>query len=100
MGLSCALLLVIGRYRLVEAVSTLLVAAFTIATMVAVIALLLSWGKPWHACIVAALLLAQLAAMVRLSRDPKRHAPWYNATGVMLYVLGMLASAFALGGLA
>ena len=38
-GLSCALLLVIGRYRLVEAVSTLLVAAFTITTMVAVIAL-------------------------------------------------------------
>jgi manganese transport protein len=38
-GLSCALLLVIGRYRFVEAVSTLLVAAFTITTMVAVIAL-------------------------------------------------------------
>jgi Mn2+/Fe2+ NRAMP family transporter len=38
-GLSCALLLVSGRYRLVEAVSTLLVAAFTITTMVAVIAL-------------------------------------------------------------
>ena len=64
-----------------------------------VIALLLSWGKPAHAAIVGALLLAQLAAMVRLSRDPKRFAPWYNATGVMLYVLGMLAAAFALGGL-
>ena len=38
-GLSCAILLVVGRYRLVEAVSTLLVAAFTITTMVAVIAL-------------------------------------------------------------
>jgi manganese transport protein len=38
-GLSCALLLVIGRYRFVEAVSTLLVAAFTLTTMVAVIAL-------------------------------------------------------------
>ena len=38
-GLSCALLLVIGRYRFVEAVSTVLVAAFTITTMVAVIAL-------------------------------------------------------------
>jgi hypothetical protein len=24
-------------------------------------------------------------------------APWYNATGVSLYVLGMLVSAFALG---
>jgi manganese transport protein len=38
-GLSCALLLLVGRYRFVEAVSTLLVAAFTISTMVAVIAL-------------------------------------------------------------
>jgi manganese transport protein len=38
-GLSCAVLLVIGHYRFVEAVSTLLVAAFTLTTMVAVIAL-------------------------------------------------------------
>jgi Mn2+/Fe2+ NRAMP family transporter len=38
-GSSCALLLVVGRYRLVEAVSTLLVAAFTIATLSAVVAL-------------------------------------------------------------
>ena len=35
------------------------------------------------------------AAMRRLLRDPRRFAPWYNATGVTLYVLGMLASAFA-----
>jgi manganese transport protein len=38
-GSSCALLLVIGRYRVVEAVSTLLVAAFTVTTMVAVVEL-------------------------------------------------------------
>jgi manganese transport protein len=38
-GGSCALLLVIGRYRFVEAVSTLLVAAFTVTTVVAVAAL-------------------------------------------------------------
>jgi len=38
-GLSCAVLLVIGRYRFIEAVSTLLVAAFTVTTMVAVVAL-------------------------------------------------------------
>jgi chlorophyll synthase len=34
--------------------------------------------------------------MVRLLKDPRKLAPWYNATGVSLYVLGMLASAFAL----
>lgn len=38
-GLSCAILLVIGHYRLVEWVSTALVAAFTLTTLVAVIAL-------------------------------------------------------------
>jgi Mn2+/Fe2+ NRAMP family transporter len=38
-GLSCAVLLLVGHYRLVERVSTALVAAFTVTTMVAVVAL-------------------------------------------------------------
>ncbi len=38
--------------------------------------------------------------MPRLLRDPRANTPWYNATGTTLYVLGMLASAFALGGVA
>jgi len=42
------------------------------------------------------LLAAQLALQTRLLSDPRRHAAWYNATGITLYVLGMLASAFAL----
>jgi chlorophyll/bacteriochlorophyll a synthase len=37
--------------------------------------------------------------MRRLMRDPKGLAPWYNGTGVMLYVLGMLVTAFGLGSL-
>jgi chlorophyll synthase len=60
-----------------------------------VIALLMAWDRPYHAAVVALLLLAQAAAMVRLLRDPRGLAPWYNGTGVTLYVLGMLASAFA-----
>ena len=60
-----------------------------------VIALLFAWGQGLHATIVGLLVLAQAAAMVRLLRDPRRFAPWYNATGVMLYVIGMLTSAFA-----
>jgi chlorophyll synthase len=64
---------------------------------VAVIGLLLLWGLPVHAAIVALSLGLQLLAMRRLLTDPKRFAPWYNGTGVMLYVLGMLAAAFALG---
>jgi chlorophyll synthase len=35
-----------------------------------------------------------------LLRDPKAKAPWYNGTGVVLYVSGMMVAAFALRGLA
>ncbi len=62
-----------------------------------VVALLFNWGHALSAGIVAALLLVQLALMVRLLSDPKRHAPWYNATGTTAYVFGMLAAAFGLG---
>lgn len=55
----------------------------------------LAWGEPYYALGVAVLLVAQLALMPRLLRDPKAHAPWYNATGTSLYVLGMLTAAFA-----
>jgi chlorophyll synthase len=64
---------------------------------VVVVALLLYWGLPVHGAIVAASLVLQLLAMRRLMTDPKKLAPWYNGTGVTLYVLGMLATAFALG---
>jgi len=64
-----------------------------------VVALLFVFGKPWHALAVAAVLLAQIAAMRVLFRDPKGKAPWYNGTGVVLYVSGMMVTAFALRGL-
>jgi chlorophyll synthase len=63
---------------------------------VVAIVLLLAWGFPVHAIIVVALLAAQLACMTRLLRDPLRFAAWYNATGTTLFVLGMLACAFAI----
>ena len=65
---------------------------------VAVIALLVAWGMVLPAGIVTVLLLAQFAAMPKLLRDPAANAPWYGATGITLYVLGMLASALGLGG--
>lgn len=61
-----------------------------------VIALLLIWGAPWHALAITVLVMAQMAAMRRLFRDPKRYAPWYNGTGVVFYVSGMMIAAFAL----
>ena len=65
-----------------------------------VIPLLVLWGKPLHALGVLAVLILQIAAMRVLFRDPKGKAPWYNGTGVVLYVTGMMISAFALRGLA
>jgi chlorophyll synthase len=61
-----------------------------------VIAMLLVWGRPVHAAIVAVFLVAQLVLMRTLLASPRERAPWYNGTGVTLYVLGMLVSAFAL----
>lgn len=65
---------------------------------VVVIALLLVWGYALSAAIVAGVLVAQIAAMPKLLRDPAKYAPWYNGVGVTLYVLGMLAAALGLGG--
>jgi len=62
---------------------------------VAVIGLLFWWQRPVEAAIVGGMLLAQLFLMRKLLTDPLRLAPWYNATGVTLYVLGMLVSAIA-----
>ena len=70
------------------------------APQVVVIALLYGWGHTLAAGIVALLLVGQFVLMRRLLRDPLTHTPWYNATGTTLYVLGMLASAFGLGGVA
>jgi chlorophyll synthase len=64
-----------------------------------VVALLIGWDKPWHGGIVAIMLIAQLFLMRRLLTDPRKHAPWYNATGTTLFVLGMMVSAFAVSGL-
>jgi len=80
-----------------------LACAVMAAPQVVVILLLMSWGKPIHASTIAALLAAQSALMLRLIAAPRERAAWYNATGTSLYVLGMMAAAFALrslGGLA
>ncbi len=63
-----------------------------------VIALLVNWSMMISAIAVGILLALQVACMPRMLRDPARFAPWYNATGVTLYVLGMLAAALGLGG--
>ncbi len=60
-----------------------------------IITLLVIWGRPVFAAVIGLSLLAQFAAMRVMLRDPEGKAPWYNATGVSLYVSGMMVAAFA-----
>lgn len=72
-------------------------ACWVMAVPQAVVAgLLLVWDRPAYALLVAALLGAQILLMRRLLSNPRKFAPWYNGTGIVLYVSGMLAAAFAL----
>ena len=70
-----------------------------ILPQVAVIGCLAAWDRPVHALVIAGLLAGQGLAMRRMLGDPRGLAPWYNGTGVTLYVSGMMVAAFALRGL-
>ncbi len=74
-----------------------LLACYTMALPQLVVALLLShWGATASAVLVIVSIAAQFLLMQRLLSNPAKFAPFYNATGTSLYVLGMLASAFGL----
>jgi len=64
----------------------------------AVIAILYTQNLVLSGAIIGVFTAAQIGLMVRLVSDPAKFAPWYNATGVSLYVFGMLAAALGLGG--
>ncbi len=78
--------------------AALMACAVMALPQVAVVTLLFSEGYRFPATVVALFLIVQLGLMTRLLRDPCKFAPWYNATGVSLYVFGMLAAALGLGG--
>ncbi|MEY2909139.1 MAG: hypothetical protein RLZZ602_1662, partial [Pseudomonadota bacterium] len=69
-----------------------------LAPQIIIVALLSYWEAWVQLALVALLMAAQLAAMVRLLRDPRQYAPWYNGTGVTAYVAGMMATATAIQG--
>ena len=73
-----------------------LVACVIMAVSQVAVIFMLAWiGKPFHAVAIIGLLCAQLLLMNDLLSDPRGKAIWYSATGVTLFVLGMLVSAFA-----
>ena len=84
--------------RLGEANAAKLACVVMALPQMIVIGLLMNWNRPLYAAIIAVALALQILCMLRLVKDPKKYAPWYNGTGVTLYVLGMLASAIAIRG--
>jgi chlorophyll/bacteriochlorophyll a synthase len=69
---------------------------FMTLAQLGVVMCLAAWGLPIHAAVVGLLVAAQVVLMRRLLENPAELAPWYNATGVGLFVSGMLISAFAI----
>ncbi|MEM7768566.1 MAG: chlorophyll synthase ChlG [Pseudomonadota bacterium] len=68
-----------------------------IGAQLPVIGLLIAMNAYAHAAVVGSLVAVQGRLMFPLLADPRGRAPWYNATGTSLYVLGMLVTAFAIG---
>lgn len=72
-----------------------------------VIALLASLGLTFSALAVAVMLLAQIGFMAKylwgsksIHNEPVKAAVYYNATGVTLFVMGMMVTAFGLASIA
>jgi chlorophyll synthase len=78
----------------VDGAARLTCAMMLFAQSIVVVALW-TWGLPIYAGVVAALSVAQVAVMPTFINSPRERAPWFNGTGISLYVLGMLVSAFA-----
>jgi chlorophyll synthase len=70
--------------------------AFMSVPQVAVVGSLLWIVRPIHAAAVGVLLLGQFALMRYFIASPVARATRFSAFGVLLYVVGMLISAFAL----
>lgn len=67
-----------------------------VVPQLAVVGLLLAWGHAGHAAAVFTLVALQGWAMHILLRNPEDKAPWFNATGVLFYISGMMIAALAL----
>ena len=74
-------------------------AVFMAVPQLVVIAALFLWDRPMHGVGIGLMLMGQVWAMRILLEDPQGRAPWYNGTGVVMYISGMMVAAFALRGL-
>ena len=73
--------------------ATLVACLIMLFPQLVVISLFYFWGSLILALTLAFCVLLQASSMTFLMRDPEKNTPFFNMTGVLLYITGMMLSA-------
>ena len=73
--------------------ATLVACLIMLFPQLIVISLFYFWGSLILAIMLAVCVLLQFLSMIYLIRDPETNTPFFNMTGVLLYIAGMMLSA-------
>ena len=73
--------------------ATLVACFIMLVPQLVVISLFYFWGSLILALTLAFCVLLQAASMTFLMKDPEKNTPFFNMTGVLLYITGMMLSA-------
>ncbi len=73
--------------------ATLVACLIMLFPQLIVISLFYFWGSLVLAITLAVCVLLQCLSMIFLIRDPEKNTPFFNMTGVLLYIAGMMLSA-------
>ena len=73
--------------------ATLVACLIMLLPQLMVISLFYFWGSLILALTLAVCVLLQSLSMIFLIRDPEKNTPFFNMTGVLLYIAGMMLSA-------
>ena len=73
--------------------ATLVACLIMLFPQLIVISLFYFWGSLILAITLAVCVLLQSLSMIFLIRDPEKNTPFFNMTGVLLYITGMMLSA-------
>ena len=73
--------------------ATLVACLIMLFPQLIVMSLFYFWGSLILAITLAVCVLLQSLSMIFLIRDPEKNTPFFNMTGVLLYIAGMMLSA-------
>ena len=73
--------------------ATLVACLIMLFPQLIVISLFYFWGSLILVAILAVCVLLQALSMIFLIKDPEKNTPFFNMTGVLLYITGMMLSA-------